>query len=85
MLLHQIVKANREAFDRYIFYRGLGYSVKASELLGCVTYGSEALAFWHAEYNGENSLSILCITVSSVESCSFRSFALMTFSPLNNR
>ena len=58
MLLHQIVKANREAFDRYIFYRGLGYSVKASELLGCVTYGSEALAFWHAEYNGENSLSI---------------------------
>lgn len=45
MLLHQIVKANREAFDRYIFYRGLGYSVKASELLGCVTYGSEHLLF----------------------------------------
>ncbi len=31
----------RDSFDRYLFYRGLGYSVPASEILSRMTYGDD--------------------------------------------
>ena len=45
MLFNRLVKSKKDNLERYIFYRGLGYSVEASELLACVTYGDETLAY----------------------------------------
>ena len=45
MFFNQLAKSKKDNLERYIFYRGLGYSVEASELLACVTYGSEELAY----------------------------------------
>ena len=44
MLIRDLVMKDKSTLDRYVFYRGLGYSVEASELLSCVTYGDEDLA-----------------------------------------
>ena len=45
MLFNRLVKSKKDNLERYIFYRGLGYSVEASELLACVTYGDETLTY----------------------------------------
>ena len=56
MLFNQLVKSKRDNLERYIFYRGLGYSVEASELLACVTYGSEELAYRMESLQGNDAL-----------------------------
>ncbi len=59
MLFNQLVKSKKDNLERYIFYRGLGYSVEASELLACVTYGDEALAYRMESLQGEDALNRL--------------------------
>ncbi len=56
MLFNQLVKSKKDNLERYIFYRGLGYSVEASELLACVTYGSEELAHRMKGLQGDDAL-----------------------------
>ena len=43
MNLTQIVENNRTYRERYEYYRGLGYSEKASEILSVLTYGDRTL------------------------------------------
>ena len=50
MLISDLVMKDKNTLDRYVFYRGLGYSVEASELLSCVTYGDYDLACAVARY-----------------------------------
>ena len=56
MLFNQLVKTGKGNLERYIFYRGLGYSVAASELLACLTYGSETLAYRMESLQGDDAL-----------------------------
>lgn len=45
MVFDPFTKTGKDCFDRYLFYRGLGYSVPAAEVLSRLTYGSfEALS-----------------------------------------
>ena len=57
MLFNQLVKARKDSLDRYIFYRSLGYSVEASELLACITYGDRALAYRMAHFQADDVLT----------------------------
>ena len=56
MLFNRLVKTGKGNLERYIFYRSLGYSVEASELLACLTYGSEALAYRMESFPGGDAL-----------------------------
>ena len=56
MLFNRLVKTGKGNLERYIFYRSLGYSVEVSELLACLTYGSEALAYRMESFPGDDAL-----------------------------
>ena len=56
MLFNRLVKSKKDNLERYIFYRGLGYSVEASELLACVTYGDETLTYRMDGFSPDNRL-----------------------------
>lgn len=57
MLFNHLVKARKDCLERYIFYRGLGYSVEASELLSCITYGDGFLAYRMESLRGDDALA----------------------------
>lgn len=45
MLFPDAIFQPRFPFEKYLFYRDLGYSVKAARLLSELSYGDRALAF----------------------------------------
>lgn len=49
----------RFPFEKYLFYRDLGYSVKAARLLSELSYGDRALAFRIKRLGGQNPLAAL--------------------------
>ena len=51
-------------FDRYLFYRGLGYSVPAAEVLSRLTYGDRESVLYAKQFPIENRLKMMyaCMT-----------------------
>ena len=51
-------------FDRYLFYRGLGYSVPAAEVLSRLTYGDRESVLYAKQFPIENRLQMMyaCMT-----------------------
>ena len=54
----------KDSFDRYIFYRGLGYSVPAAEVLSRLTYGNSKSALYAKQFPIEKRLQMMyaCMT-----------------------
>lgn len=51
-------------FDRHLFYRGLGYSVPAAEVLSRLTYGDRESVLYAKQFPIENRLQMMyaCMT-----------------------
>ena len=47
---------DRITHERYLFYRSLGYSVKAAKVLSRLTYGDKTLARWIGQAKGAKRL-----------------------------
>ena len=55
-------------FDRYLLYRGLGYSVPAAEVLSRLTYGDRESVLYAKQFPIENRLQMMyaCMTERSL-------------------
>ena len=56
--------SRKDNFDRYLFYRGLGYSVPAAEVLSRLTYGDRESVLYAKQFPIENRLQMMyaCMT-----------------------
>ena len=64
MRFNPIAATEKSNFGRYLFYRGLGYSVPAAEVLSRLTYGSRESALYAKQFPIENRLQMMyaCMT-----------------------
>ena len=64
MKFNPFAASKKDSFDRYLFYRGLGYSVPAAEVLSRLTYGSRESVLYAKQFPIENRLQMMyaCMT-----------------------
>ena len=64
MRFNPFAATEKSNFDRYLFYRGLGYSVPVAEVLSRLTYGSRGSALYAKQFPIENRLQMMyaCMT-----------------------
>lgn len=64
MRFNPFAASKKDSFDRYIFYRGLGYSVLAAEVLSRLTYGNSESALYAKQFPIEKRLQMMyaCMT-----------------------
>lgn len=59
MRFNPFAATEKSNFDRYLFYRGLGYSVPVAEVLSRLTYGSRGSALYAKQFPIENRLQMM--------------------------
>lgn len=64
MRFNPFAATEKSNFDRYLFYRGLGYSVPAAEVLSRLTYGNRESVLYAKQFPIENRLQMMyaCMT-----------------------
>ena len=56
MFFNNVENHAKSFHEKYLFYRNLGYSVKAAKVLGKLTYGDRVLTYGDVRYKGANRL-----------------------------
>lgn len=64
MRFNSFAASKKDSFDRYIFYRGLGYSVPAAEVLSRLTYGSRESVLYAKQFPIENRLQMMYVCMT---------------------
>ena len=64
MRFNPFAASKKDSFDRYIFYRGLGYSVPAAEVLSRLTYGSRESVLYAKQFPIENRLQMMYVCMT---------------------